>query len=281
MHSKIYCGPAGWSRSGANRRLEVLESLAGQFGVVEIASSFHTPLKPEIATLWARRAESHPNFLFTAKLHRQFTHERLLDNQAVEVFKQGLRPLARAGKLGCLLMQFPWSFRFTAENREFLIRLRRTFHEFPLAAEMRHVSWSLSEAIGTLIDYKIGFCNIDQPSYTKAMPATSFLTSTIGYVRLHGRSCYRWFADDRASRYDYLYPESELKEWKTRIEAISGYAKKTFVVLNNDKGPKAFRNALQLQAMLKGGAAEADVLRRLRREAQTPLFTSYLGQAVA
>ena len=57
-------------------------------------------------------------------------------------------------------MQFPWSFRFTSENRAFLIDLRRTFHEFPLVAELRHASWLADEAKGTLIDYKIGFCNI-------------------------------------------------------------------------------------------------------------------------
>ena len=85
-------------------------------------------------------------------------------------------------------MQFPWSFRFTVENREFLIRLRRTFSEFPLVAEMRHSSWMAEEAVGTFLDYRIGFCNIDQPDYTRAMPPTAFLTSGIGYVRLHGRN---------------------------------------------------------------------------------------------
>ncbi len=85
-------------------------------------------------------------------------------------------------------MQFPWSFRFTAENKDFFIRLRRAFHEFPLVAEMRHSSWMAEEAVGVFLDYRVGFCNIDQPEYTRAMPPTAYLTSGVGYVRLHGRN---------------------------------------------------------------------------------------------
>ena len=38
------------------------------------------------------------------------------------------------------------------------------------------------EAIGTFIDYRVGFCNIDQPEYTRAMPPTALLTSA-GFPR--------------------------------------------------------------------------------------------------
>src|SRR5262249_56011089 len=94
-------------------------------------------------------------FEVRAVLGGQFTQDRNLDPGAVREFKEGLWPLAHARRFGCLLMRFPWSFRFTTENRAFLIELRRTFHEFPLAAEMRHSSWLLDEALGTLMDYRI------------------------------------------------------------------------------------------------------------------------------
>ena len=198
-------------------------------------------------------------------------------------FKQGLRPLVNANRLGCVLMQFPWAFRFNAENRGYLIKLRRLFPEFPLVAELRHESWSVEEALGTLIDYKLGFCNIDQPHYPKAMPPTSLLTSGVGYVRLHGRNCFRWFSGAEAhktSRYDYLYSEEELLEWKKRIERIASYSRKTFVVFNNDEGPKSLANAAQFQAMLRGEHA-GDALKQLRKEAQGALFTQYSHQFVA
>jgi uncharacterized protein YecE (DUF72 family) len=294
----VFCGPSGWSHPDWNSLLfpgprsshhHALDWIARHFDVVEIPESFHAALKPELARVWLRKVALNPQFQFTAKLHKRFTHERVLDAQAVTAFKDALWPLLRAGRFGCLLLQFPWSFRLTQENRDFLIRLRRTFHEFPLAAEMRHASWMTDEGLGTFIDYRMAFCNIDQPQYTKAMPPTAFLTSSVGYVRLHGRSAFNWFQSEGAShrchRYDYLYSESELMEWKTRIERIAGFAKQVFVVLNNDAGGKALVNGLQLRSLLSGGDGRdlpPELLRRYpQRECQAPLFSSYPGSAVA
>ena len=179
-------GTAGWSYphwdgtvypKPQTRGLHSLEYLSRFVDLVEINSSFYRPLQPEVTKVWMKKVEANPNFRFTAKLHQRFTHLRSLQPSDIAEFKDGIRPLMNAGKLGALLMQFPWSFRFTTENRDFLIRLRRAFHDFPLVAEMRHSSWMSDEAIGTFIDYKVGFCNIDQPDYTKAMPATALLTS--------------------------------------------------------------------------------------------------------
>ncbi|HUS07296.1 MAG TPA: DUF72 domain-containing protein, partial [Bryobacteraceae bacterium] len=161
-------------------------------------------------------------------------------------------------------------------------------------AEMRHNSWMRDEALGTFIDYHVGFCNIDQPTYTRAMPPTAFLTSSIGYVRLHGRNCFNWYQDNtdpaRVHRYDYLYSEAELAEWKTRIDRFRPHAAKTFVILNNDAGGKAVVNAVQLQRLLnpQGPPAPEELLRRFRVQlagrhdaAQASLFTEYAGRAVA
>jgi uncharacterized protein YecE (DUF72 family) len=170
-------------------------------------------------------------------------------------------------------MQFPWSFRFTRENREFFITLRRAFHEFPLVAEMRHSSWMSEEAIGTFLDYRVGFCNIDQPRYTSAMPPTSFLTSEVGYVRMHGRNPNNSLgAFDReaarARQHDYLYTEGELSEWSKRIEQVGRFADRTIVIFNNDAGGKSFVNALQLREMLLGvrGVAPKELRRKYPME---------------
>jgi uncharacterized protein YecE (DUF72 family) len=242
---------------------------------IEINSSFYQPLKPEVVKLWIKKVAANPRFQFTAKLHQRFTHARILEDSEVEAFKEGLRPLQRARKLGAVLMQFPWSFRFTAENREFFIRLRRAFSEFPLVAEMRHSSWMAEEAVGTFLDYRVGFCNIDQPDYTRAMPPTAFLTSEVGYVRLHGRNpqnslgAYERDAA-RLRQHDYLYSEQELAEWVKRIEHAGRYAESMFVILNNDAAGKSFVNALQLQAMISGvrSAAPKELRRRYPVELQ-------------
>jgi uncharacterized protein YecE (DUF72 family) len=255
-----------------------LDFLARRFDAVEINSSFYQSLKPEVVKLWIKKVEVNPQFLFTAKLHQRFTHERSLEDAEIARFKDGLWPLLQARKLGALLMQFPWAFRFTAENREFLIRLRRAFHEFPLVAEMRHSSWLAEEAIGTFLDYRIGFCNIDQPEYTSAMPPTAYLTSGVGYVRLHGRNpknSLGGYARNaggqtmvRARQHDFLYSETELAEWARRIERIHRYADSTFVIFNNDAQGKSVVNALQMQSMVSGqqGAAPKELRRRFPME---------------
>lgn len=272
LPQNLFCGPSGWSYPHWNgvvypqhrpRGFHTLEFISRYFDAVEINTSFYQPLRPEIARLWIRIVEHKSKFLFCAKLNRRFTHERVLDSGEIAAHKDGLWPLLHAKKFGCLLMQFPWTFRYTDENRAFLIKLRRAFHEFPLVAEMRHSSWSHEEAIGTLIDQRIGFCNIDQAAYTKAMPPTSILTSPIGYVRLHGRNPGDW---ERAStaRHDYLYTASELQEWRDRIHGIQPYAALTFVFANNDVGGRAVVNGLQLAQMMGDERlrAPADLARR-------------------
>jgi uncharacterized protein YecE (DUF72 family) len=249
----LSCGPSGWSYPHWNgivyprlkpRGFHALEDLSTYFDAVEINTS-----------LWVKKVAANPKFLFTVKLGRRFTHERSLGSAEIARFKEGLWPFQRARKLGCVLMQFPWSFRYTEENRAFVIALRRAFHEFPLVAEMRHCSWLHEEALGTLIDYRIGFANIDQAPYTKGMPPASMLTSRIGYVRLHGRNPQHWEREfGRPARataaHDYLYSPQELQEWKQRVEHIQQHAATTFVFANNDAGGKSVVNALQLAQML-------------------------------
>jgi len=290
MNTSLRIGTAGWSYPHWNGVVypknhaggfHPLDFLSRKFNTVEINSSFYQPLKPELTTVWMRRVEGNPEFQFTAKLHRRFTHERSIETAEIEEFKRGLRPLLRAHKLGALLMQFPWAFRFTPENQEFLIRLRRAFHDFPLVAEMRHSSWLAEEAIGTFLDYKIGFCNLDQPAYTNAMPPTAYLTSGVGYVRLHGRNpedaAGHGFGrvssgprdstsprEARSRQHDYLYTEAELADWKKRIDHISRFAESAFVVFNNDAAGKSVVNAMQLDAMFSGHAAPAPKELRMR-----------------
>jgi uncharacterized protein YecE (DUF72 family) len=258
MEGALRCGTSGWLHADWNsvvyppvrpRGFHPLEYLSQHLELVEIEASFHRPLRPELSKLWLHKVSQHPNFLFTAALGRQFTHDRLLDVASIREFKEGLWPLLNARKLGCLLMRFPWSFRFTKENRDFVIELRRAFHEFPLVAEMRHASWMLDEALGTLMDYRIGFCNIDQPAGARAMPPGAIITSAVGYVRLLGRNGDDWTEEEVAA--DYLYTSPELGAWQDRIERLRAHTRATFVVAANHRGGKAVVNAMQLQTMLR------------------------------
>jgi len=299
----LFCGPSGWSYphwSGIvypklkPRGFHALEDLANYFDAVEINTSFYQPVRPELASVWVRKVAHNPRFQFTVKLGRRFTHERSLAAVEIAQYKEGLRAFQRARKLGCVLMQFPWSFRYTEENRGHVIALRRAFYEFPLVAEMRHASWLHEEALGALMDYRIGFANIDQAAYTKGMPPASLLTSKIGYVRLHGRNPAHWErefgrAAPATAAHDYLYSRQELEEWKQRIENIQQHAAMTFVFANNDAGGKAVVNALELAQMLGDDRrlAPAPLIEqfpeelaefRSERPMQTALFAGYVPE---
>lgn len=278
----VRCGPAGWDYPHWQSlvypkprppRFHPLEYLAEYFDLVEINCTFYRTPRPEISRLWISRVAANPRFLFTAKLNRQFTHERALDREATSAFARGLEPLADSGRLGCVLMQFPGSFRFSEENRNFLIRLRRAFARFPLVAEMRHSSWLRQEALGVLIDHHVGLANIDPQPPQVASPRRAWLTSDIGYVRLHGRplgGLPRTFepAVTNAGGREYLYTVGELAEWKERIEHLRRFAESIFVVTTNDAGAHAVLNALELQAMLTDRAPRAPepLKRRFPRE---------------
>ena len=107
------------------------------------------------------------------------------------------------------------------------------------------------------------------------------------YQQLHGRNAFNWFQDDRQAgghkhRYDYLYSESELSEWKNRIDRIAGFSTKLFVIANNDAGSKAIVNAMQLSSMLRGGDGRdvpPEVLSRCPVKCQGVLFSTYPGRA--
>ena len=79
------------------------------------------------------------------------------------------------------------------------------------------------------------------------------MTSSIGYVRLHGRNYDQWFeAEHPHDRYNYLYNEDELQGWKEKVQRIAQKAQITYVVANNHFEAKGAVNALQLKNMLTG-----------------------------
>jgi uncharacterized protein YecE (DUF72 family) len=278
---QIRVGTAGWSYKDwegvfyppgmARRKQHPLEYLAQCFDMVEVNTSFYGHIKPELAKLWARRVEAvNPKFVFTAKLHRSFTHSPLAvmeptsaatirpSQQDESLAREGLDALASTGKLGALLIQFPVSFKNTALNREYLETLLRQFSEFPRVVEIRHSSWNNPETLSYFVRMQVAFCNIDQPLIGRSLQPTELVTSPVGYVRLHGRNYDQWFeAEKSADRYNYFYKEQELEEWKDKITHIAQKAEVVYVVANNHFQAKAAVNALQLKHMLSGQRVRA------------------------
>ena len=233
-----------------------MSSIADLFDAVEINTSFYRPPPARNTAAWVAQVRRNPRFLFTAKLWRRFTHERektWTQTEAQQV-KDGMQPLGEAGKLGALLIQFPWSFLPTPRNLDWLARLADAFGEFPLVVEVRHGSWDSEERMAFLRERNLNFCNIDQPLSSKAIGRTNRVTGPIAYYRFHGRNRKAWFDKNagRDERYDYLYSEDELAPWAGAIESILGQADRVFAMTNNHYRGQAVVNALQLKARLSG-----------------------------
>lgn len=257
----IRIGTAGWKYKDWDgivypkpkpRGFNELEYLAQYFTAVEINSSYYGPPKPAAAKRWLESVSGNELLQFTAKLFHSFTHERKPAPNDEKEFKDGIAPLVDGGRFGALLLQFPWSFRNSPENREYLVGLQRRFREYPLVLEVRHGSWTEPETFDFLANLDVGLCNIDQPLFSRSVKPGAEVTSAIGYIRLHGRNYKTWFAESATvrERYDYLYPVQELDPWVDRTIEISRKTKDTYVMSNNHNLGKAAVNAIQLTSIL-------------------------------
>ncbi len=262
---QLRIGPAGWSYADWEgivypahkpRGFHAAEYLAHFFDTIEINTTFYHPPSAKMTRDWAQRVERNPNFQFTVKLWQRFTHERNANREDEKTFKQGLQPLASEGRLGAVLMQFPWSFKNIRENREYVGGLIMQFMEYPLVLEVRHSSWNQAEIFQMLHDLGVGFCNIDQPVIGHSMAPSERTTGPVGYVRLHGRNYEQWFSSGEhpEERYNYLYAVRELEPWAERIQKVASETQATFVITNNHFEGKAIANALQLVNLVTGHA---------------------------
>ena len=230
--------------------------IANFFDAAEINTSFYQPLKPSMALHWLDLVAANSRFQFTGKLWRKFTHETGATIEDEKLVREGFDPLRQAGKLGAVLLQFPFSFHNTPENMAHLEELLARFHDYPLVVEVRHASWAQPEFYHRLHERGAGFCNIDQPIIGRSAKPSQHITSHVGYIRLHGRRYDTWFSDDpevpREERYNYLYSAEELKPWAERIEKVAARTQTTFVIANNHFEAKAAVNALELIHLLSG-----------------------------
>lgn len=259
----IRIGPAGWDYQDwqgvvyppAVRGVERLVFLSGFFAAIEINVTFYRPITATLAKRWVEAVMGRPDFQFTAKLFRGFTHERTAPPWPEEAaVKSGLEALLEGGRLGALLAQFPYSFHNTQENRVYLLTVREHFQDYPLAVEVRHRSWQQPAVRQFLGDHNIAFCNIDQPQISYCLGETDWVCGPLAYLRLHGRNRGNWFAgkDDAGARYDYLYTPQELDYLAAGAQALAAQAPQTYLIFNNHPRGQAVANALEMQERLTG-----------------------------
>lgn len=275
----VRVGTSGWHYPGGHgtwdgvfyppadqrpRGFDALAFYARYFDTVEVNSSFYGLPRASVTRQWAARTPA--GFRFTVKLHRSFTHPesgaRSVADGEVDAFRRGLEPLATAGKMGALLVQFPPSFHATPEAVDHLAWVLRTFREHRLAVELRHRSWSDAAADTTALleAYEAAWVRIDEPKFASSVsqdlvPAPGEDTG-LYYVRLHGRNAAQWWEHDAAEdRYNYLYSSEELEPIAraARQAAAPGAdtpVRQAYVLFNNHFSAKAIANAAELRRQL-------------------------------
>ena len=206
---------------------------------------------PTAKSLAQMAEQSGGNVEFVVKANQEMTHVREENAPVFKAFQAALQPLAERRVLGGVLAQFPFSFHCNQANVEYLKRFQAQMGDIPVVVEFRNRQW-LKEATFTLLrDLGCGFCCVDEPPLKGLLPPVAVATSPLGYVRFHGRNRAKWWEhDDPAERYDYLYPEAELREWLPKIRALEEKTEKVYVFTNNHRKGQAVRNAQQLKALV-------------------------------
>nr|HID58107.1 DUF72 domain-containing protein [Desulfobacterales bacterium] len=262
-----------------------LRFYAEHFDTVEVDSSYYAMPAERTAMLWVERTPQ--DFTFHIKAYSMLTgHPTLVKSipnilrqelpkgilakaqakefpkevveAAFDMFAAALKPLKEAGKLGCLLFQFPPWFVPSVTAYKWLELVREKLPEHNLAVEFRNWQWITSpekeRVLGFLKDHSIAYVIIDAP-WIKGWRGPVAVTASIAYVRLHGRNRENWFKKgvETVERYRYLYKDAELKEWAKKIRMASMEAQQIFVIFNNCYQNYGIKNAKTLQLLLYEG----------------------------
>ena len=242
---------------GRAKGFDELSFYAEHFNTVEVNSTFYGQPRADVTRKWAERTPA--GFDFSVKLYRKFTHPKMVEHEPanpfdLDDFKRGIDPLASAGKLGALLVQFPPSFKSDPASLDYLQWLLHAFAGYGLAVELRHSSWSdaLGDTLRLLNTYGAALVQIDEPQFRFSI-AQNQLPNIEGvyYVRLHGRNAEQWWQHEKSEdRYNYLYSASEVTEFVETVDAARAIVKKAYLYANNHFSAKSVANAAMIKQQL-------------------------------
>jgi len=230
----------------------VLPHYARLFDCVEINTTFYRVPPPSLFAGMLRHVND--DFVFLVKAPKEMTHERALAEGVVTPFLKCIEPLLDAEQLGCLLVQFPFSFKTGAESLVHVERIAWALAPSgtPISIEFRHSSWLNDSVYRSLEERGLGFVNVDLPELKNLPGRTNVVTSDVAYYRLHGRNTRAWWAmsDNPHDRYDYLYQSDQLEEWVTKAKLVTGGARTAYLMTNNCRLGQSVVSALQLAQRL-------------------------------
>jgi uncharacterized protein YecE (DUF72 family) len=263
-----------------------LRYYASQFPMVEVDSSYYAIPVPMTAQLWAERTPR--EFTFNVKafraltghpfetrvLPKEFQHAlgvhsgnlyykdlpQELQRELWRLFFAAIEPLRANGKLGAVHFQFaPWITSGGPPRRHVEHCVKLMEGHALMAVEFRNASWWTRHNRDSTLAFERerGVVNVvvDGPQgFGTSVPAVWEVTSPeLAIVRLHGRNAETWAKKGlkrSSDRFNYDYPDAELKEIAQSVGRLAEKVTLTHVVLNNNHEDQGQRNAKTLMGFL-------------------------------
>ncbi|MEZ4224168.1 MAG: DUF72 domain-containing protein [Polyangiaceae bacterium] len=297
----VWFGTAGWTdptlvKSGSfypkvsQSAEERLGFYAEHFSLVEVDATYYSLLPVETARRWAEWTPA--EFVFDVKAHPVVTGHPVDVTRLPKDLREALRahsdkpriyprdlpgelaremearffallePLRDAGKLGCVLAQFPPWFSATRGNARAVQALRERWPEVPFAVEFRHKSWLEPErrerVTRLLTEHRLSYVCVDEPpARVGGLPGAVFVTHPeLAVVRFHGHNLAGWNRRGASvhERFDYLYSSAELRTWVEPVQRLAREAKRVHAVFNNCVRNYAVLGAKGLSVLLTAGS---------------------------
>lgn len=261
MQAKVYVGTCGYSYADWKgpfypekiKANEMLPYYARHFGAVEIDATYYRVLPA--TTFESMLARTPDDFRFAVKVPGSVTHATAPGSVHPDAlaWRESIEPLVRARRFACALLQFPNAFKPGGASEEYLRRLAESFGSIPLVVEFRNREWQTDATLRLLRELHAGWTNVDEPQFRTLLRPGADVTSSVAYVRFHGRNYERWWSGDNATRYDYLYTPEELGPWTDRIADLAAHpdVREVYAYFNNHRRGNAARNAELFEGMLR------------------------------
>ncbi|MGJ7507881.1 DUF72 domain-containing protein [Variovorax sp. GT1P44] len=261
-----------------------LRYYASIFPLVEVDSSYYAIPDPVTSRNWVERTPD--TFTFNVKAFRLFTgHQtdpKVMHKDIKEAlgttktlyyrgtppeiraelwrrFIEALSPLRTAGKLGLVHFQFPPWLMCNPEGHAQVEHCVEMMEGHTVSIEFRHQSWLAEahraatldfvremKAVHTIVDGPQGFANSVPMLLETTHPDYALL-------RLHGRNTDTYNikgASSAAERFDYDYPDGEIRELVVEALRIAYKVRNTHIIFNNCDEDKGQRNGITFLKML-------------------------------
>lgn len=265
----VHLGTSSWSEKGwvgpfyppGTPPGAFLAHYARQFTAVEADVTYYR--LPSLRMVEGWRERTPPSFRLCAKFPRDVVHagegrvpdpRELLTGRRARASAEAFVGVMQAlgGRLGPLLLQFPWlSKRAFPEPGPFLERLATFLEHLPrevrVAVEVRNQEWLREDLLAVLRAAGAGLVLADLPRMEhpdSAPPGFDPLTSDFLYVRLVGD---RKVTDALTSSFDRVVVDrgERIERWAEWLAPLSARATETFAFANNHfagHGPATVRS---------------------------------------